>query len=96
MTAGTLAFLVGLYVFPFGLLWWGHRVRRLSPRARGAFWGAVTGHCIAGLFALGAGVFFPESWTEAETLRGFFGLWAIFVFPVAGGFAGAFLRPASS
>lgn len=89
MNPGLLVFLVGLYLVPIVLLWWGHRLRRLPPRYRAAFWGAIVGHCVAGLLAVTLGMIPPEAWTEGETIRGFFGLWALFVLPVAGGITGA-------
>lgn len=89
MTAGVLAFLVGLYVLPLGLLWLGHHLKRRSSRAKRIFWGAVLGHCLAGLLALVAGLMLPEAWTAGEQWRGFFGLWSLLVFPLAGGLAAA-------
>ena len=44
MSPAIVAFLLGLYVLPLGLLWLGHHLKKRSPRARGAFWGAVIGH----------------------------------------------------
>jgi hypothetical protein len=89
MNAGILAFLVGLYVLPLALLWLGHHLKRRSARARRIFWGAVIGHCIAGTLALFAGMMLPEEWTAHERMRGFLGLWALLIFPLAGGIAGA-------
>ena len=91
MTAGVFIFLVGLYVFPLVLLWWGHHLKRRSWRARRAFWGAVTGHCIAGTLALFAGILFPVEWEAQERMRGFLGLWSLMIFPLAGAVAGALL-----
>lgn len=93
MTTGVFVFLVGLYVFPLVLLWWGHHLKRRSRLARRAFWGAVAGHCIAGTLALFAGILFPEEWEGQERMRGFLGLWSLMIFPVAGALAGALLRP---
>ena len=89
MNPGILAFLLGLYVLPLVLLWMGHHLKRRSPRTKGAFWGAVIGHCVAGIVALVAGMMVPEEWTAQEQLRGFLGLWALLIFPVAGGLTGA-------
>ena len=89
MTPAIVAFLLGLYVLPLGLLWLGHHLKRRSARAKGAFWGAVIGHCVAGTLALVAGLMFPEEWTAQEQLRGFLGLWSLLIFPVAGGLTGA-------
>ena len=89
MTAGILVFLVGLYVRPLVLLWLGHHLKRRSARAKRIFWGALIGHCVAGTLALLAGMMLPEEWTAQERLRGFLGLWALLIFPLAGGIAGA-------
>ena len=89
MTPGIVAFLIGLYVLPLWLLWLGHHLKKRSPRAKGAFWGAVIGHCLAGTLALVAGLMLPEEWTAQEQLRGFLGLWSLLIFPVAGGLTGA-------
>ena len=89
MSPAIVAFLLGLYVLPLGLLWLGHHLKRRSPRAKGAFWGAVIGHCVAGTLALVAGLMLPEEWTAQEQLRGFLGLWSLLIFPVVGGLTGA-------
>ena len=89
MTPGIIAFLLGLYVLPLGLLWMGHHLKRRSPRVKGAFWGAIIGHCVAGVIALVAGMMLPETWTADEQWRGFLGLWSLLIFPVAGGLTGA-------
>ncbi len=91
MTTGIFFFLIGLYVFPLILLWWGHHLKRRTPRARRAFWGAVAGHCAAGTLALFAGILFPEEWDAQERIRGFLGLWSLMIFPVVGAIAGAIL-----
>ena len=89
MNAGIVAFLVGLYVLPLALLWLGHHLKRRSARAKRIFWGAVIGHCIAGTLALFAGMMLPEEWTTQERMRGFLGLWALLIFPLAGGIVGS-------
>ena len=89
MTPAIVAFLLGLYVMPLGLLWLGHHLKRRSPRAKGAFWGAVIGHSVAGTLALVAALMLPEEWTAQEQLRGFLGLWSLLIFPVVGGLTGA-------
>jgi hypothetical protein len=89
MNAGTVVFIVGLYVVPIVLLAWGHKIRRLSPKSRRAFWGAIIGHCVAGILAVTLGMIPPEAWTSEETIRGFFGLWALFLLPLIGGATGA-------
>jgi hypothetical protein len=89
MNPGIVAFLIGLFVVPIVLLWWGHRLRRLDPRRRRAFWGAIVGHLVAGTLAIAFGLITPEAWTAEETMRGFFGLWALLLLPVVGGVAGA-------
>jgi len=94
MTPGTVVFLVGLYVVPLGLLAWGHRLRRLSARQRRAFWGAIIGHCVAGILALAFGMLPPEEWSDASLLRGFFGFWALLLLPGVGALAAALSTPA--
>jgi hypothetical protein len=89
MSPGILAFIIGLYILPIALLAWGHKVRRLRPRSRRAFWGAIIGHCTAGTIAVVWGMIPPESWTAEDTARGFFGLWTLLLFPVIGGIGGA-------
>jgi hypothetical protein len=89
MNAGIAVFLAGLFLVPIILLWWGHRLRRLDPPRRRAFWGAIIGHCVAGTLAVTLGMIPPEAWTEGETVRGFFGLWSMLLFPLAGGITGA-------
>jgi hypothetical protein len=89
MSPGILAFIIGVYIVPVALLAWGHKIRRLGPRSRRAFWGAIIGHCIAGTAAITWGMIPPESWTAADTARGFFGLWAMLLLPIAGGIGGA-------
>ncbi len=96
MTPGILVFLVGLYVLPLGLLIWGHRHRRLSPRSRRAFWGAILGHCIAGTVAMIVGMVEPQEWTAGDTLRGFLGLWSLLVFPLIGALGAWVSAPARS
>lgn len=92
MSIATLVFIIGLYIVPLGLLAWGHKIRRLSPTSRGAFWGAVLGHCFAGTMAVILGMIPPENWTSEETLRGFFGLWAMLALPLVGAAGGALLQ----
>jgi hypothetical protein len=87
MSIATVVFIVGLYLVPLVLLAWGHRVRRLNPRARRSFWGAVIGHCIAGTLVM-FGMMPPEEWTADQTVRGFIGLWALLVFPTVGAIGG--------
>lgn len=89
MTPGVVALLLGLYGLPVVLLSWGHRLRRLPPRSRRAFWGAVIGHCCAGVLALVAAMYLPEEWTANDRIRGFLGLWALLLLPVAGAAVGA-------
>jgi uncharacterized membrane protein YhaH (DUF805 family) len=96
MTAGVFFFLIGLYVFPLVLLWWGHHLKRRSRTARRAFWGAIIGHCVAGVLALSAGILFPEEWDAQERLRGLLGLWSLMIFPVAGAFAAVLLPSRAS
>ena len=85
-----LVLLGGLFLVPVVLLWRGHRLRRQSPRFRGAFWGAVIGHCIAATIALIAAMIPPETWTSDETARGLLGLWGLLLLPALGGGIGYF------
>ncbi len=94
MSAGLVVFLAGLFVMPVALLWVGHRLRRRSPAVRGMFWGAVIGHCIAGLLAVVLGMIPPEAWTSEQRVRGFAGLWSLLVFPLAGGIVGRIMNRA--
>jgi hypothetical protein len=89
MTISLTVFLLGLFVVPLLLLYWGHRLRRRTPRARAAFWGAIAGHCLAATIAVTWAMIPPEAWSADETLRGFFGLWGLLLLPVAGALAGA-------
>jgi amino acid permease len=89
MSAGTLVFIVGLYMVPLALLAWGHKIRKLSYRSRRAFWGAIIGHCVAGTLAVTWGMIPPENWTADEVMRGFFGLWAMLALPLIGAIGGA-------
>lgn len=93
MTIGVVVFLAGLFLVPIGLLAWGHKIRRLSPGSRRAFWGAVIGHCVAGTLALTLGMIPPETWTAEETVRGFFGFWAMLLFPVVGAVGALLTEP---
>ena len=89
MTLGLAVFLAGLFGVPLALLALGHRIRRRRPRVRRAFMGAFAGHCVAGVVAVVWGMIPPEAWTPGETGRGFFGLWALLIFPVVGAAVGA-------
>ena len=89
MTLGVFVCLVGLYVMPLVLLAWGHGLRRRSPRWQRAFWGAIGGHLVAMLLALGAALYLPVVWTGDETVRGFLGLWTLLLLPLAGAAFGA-------
>ena len=91
MTIGFLMFLVGLFVVPILLLWYGHRLRRRSPRGRTMFWGAVIGHCVAAVLAVVLGMIPPEAWTADEPIRGFAGFWSLAVLPLTGALIGAVL-----
>jgi hypothetical protein len=92
MSAGLAAFLLGLFVVPVALLTVGHRLRRRRPEVRGMFWGAVVGHCVAGLLGVVLGMIPPEAWTAEERVRGFAGLWSLLVFPVVGAIAGRLMN----
>lgn len=92
MTPGLAALLAGLFGVPFVLLVWGHRLREHSARARRAFWGAVAGHCVAALLAVTVGIVPPEEWSATDRARGFFGLWALVLFPLLAGLVAAWRR----
>lgn len=89
MTVGLWVFLLGLFVVPGVLVGFSHHLRKRSPRARAIFWGAVVGHCIAGLLAVVLGMIPPEAWTKGETMRGLAGLWSLLLLPLAGALIGA-------
>lgn len=89
MSIGIAAFLLGLFGVPIALLMLGHKLRKRTDRERGAFWGAVIGHCVGGILAVTLGMIPPENWTSDETMRGFAGLWAMLVLPVIGALVGA-------
>ncbi len=93
MSLGVTALLVGLLVTPLVLLWWSHHLRRRSVRQQRAFWGAITGHCVAGALAVTFGMVPPAAWSGSDGIRGFFGLWALLLFPVLAGLAAALRRP---
>jgi hypothetical protein len=92
MSLGTVAFLIGIYIVPLALLAWGHKIRKLSQKTQRAFWGAIIGHIVAGTLAVTLGMIPPENWTADETIRGFFGFWAMLAFPVLGALGGALLQ----
>ena len=92
MSLGFVVFILGLFGVPIALLAYGHRLRRRPERQRNAFWGAVIGHCVAGLLAVTLGMIPPESWTPEDMVRGFAGLWSLLLFPVVGAAIGA-MRP---
>jgi len=89
MSIGIAAFLLGLFGVPIALLTLGHKLRKRTARERGAFWGAVIGHCVGGALAVTLGMIPPENWTPDDTIRGFSGLWAMLVLPVIGALVGA-------
>lgn len=93
MTPGIGALLAGLFGVPLVLLVWGHRLREHSARHRRAFWGAVAGHCVAAILAVTFGIFPAEAWSESDLARGFFGLWALLLFPLLAGLVAAGRRP---
>lgn len=93
MTPGIVALLAGLFGVPLLLLIWGHRLREHSPRQRRAFWGAVAGHCVAVIIAVSFGIFPAEEWSATDRARGFFGLWALLLFPLLAGLVAAGRRP---
>jgi len=86
---GFVALVLGLFGVPIALLMYGHKLQRRTPRERGAFWGALVGHCVAATLALVMGMIPPEAWTSEETVRGVAGLWGLLLLPMAGGVVGA-------
>ena len=96
MTPGILALLVGAFVVPGVLLWLGHRLRRRTPRWRGAFWGGVAGHLIALVVGSIAAMTPAAEWSPDDTLRGAVGLWSFLVLPVVGAVLGVLRSTRSS
>lgn len=93
MTLGVFIFLLGLYVLPVVLLAWGHGLRRRSARAQRGFWGAIGGHLLAMLLALGAALFHPVVWSGDDITRGALGLWSLLMLPLAGALLGILTAP---
>ncbi len=89
MSMLNLAMLVGIFVVPALLLWLGHRFRRRTPRQRGIFWGALTGHLLAIVSATLAGTLPPYLWESGDMFRGVAGYGALILLPVIGGAIGA-------
>ncbi len=89
------AFLLGIFGVPAVLLWLGHHLRKRSRRRARIFWGGVTGHLLAVVLSVSAGLAQAEHWSSQDLARGFFGLWSLLVFPLLGGLAGA-IWPGSS
>jgi hypothetical protein len=84
MNLNLFVFLTGLFGVPLVLLMYAHRLRRRSPRARAAFWGAIAGHCIAATLALFIGMIPAEAWSSGDTTRGLIGFWGLLVLPLMG------------
>ncbi|MBV6520152.1 MAG: hypothetical protein MNPFHGCM_00257 [Gemmatimonadaceae bacterium] len=84
MSLGIVAFLLGLFGVPLVLLGVAHKLRRRSARVQAGFWGAVWGHCIAGVIAVTWGMIPPEAWTDSEVARGAAGLWGLLTIPAIG------------
>lgn len=78
------ALLIGLFGVPIALLVFGNRIRRASRRRHRFFWGAVLGHCVASLLALGASLVPPSGWTSTDTVRAVLGVWTLIALPVIG------------
>jgi hypothetical protein len=95
MSLNIIVFIVGLFGIPIALLAYGHRLRKRGERQRNMFWGALFGHCIAGILAVTFGMIPPEAWTAEETARGFMGLWSLLLLPAAGGLLAA-LKPVNN
>jgi hypothetical protein len=84
--------LLGLFGVPVALLVAGHRVRRRSPRVRGAFWGAVWGHLLVIGPVCWVSMVPAAMWSADDRARGVIGLWALLVGPAIGSAIGAFRR----
>lgn len=91
MSIGMIALLIGLFVVPVFLLYLGHRLRRRSRRARGMFWGALSGHTLGAVFATWYSMIPPEEWTSGDTARGLFGFYGMLLFGIIGTLAGYIL-----
>ena len=91
MSTGRLAFLLGLFIVPVALLYLGHRLRRKPKRVRAVFWGALIGHTAGAGFATWYSMVPPEEWTSADTVRGFFGFYAMLAFALIGAALGYLL-----
>jgi len=89
MSPGVFVFLLGLYGLPLVLLAWGHGLRRRSARLQRAFWGAIGGHLLAMLLALGAALSLPVAWSSTDVARGAVGLWSLLMLPIGGALLGA-------
>ena len=87
-----IVFAFGLFGVPIALLTFGHHLRKRPTRQRNIFWGAISGHILAGLLALIVAMMRPEAWTSQETMRGFLGLWSLLLFPALGAVIG-YLKP---
>jgi hypothetical protein len=89
MNPGIVAFLLGLFGVPLALLITAHKWHQRSARARGTFWGATIGHCVAAIPAVVWPMIPPEAWVEAETARGVASFWALLALPLLGAGLGA-------
>jgi hypothetical protein len=88
MTIHRLALLAGLFLVPLVALAIGHRLTRRGARARGAFWGLVTGHTIAAVAATVMAMSEPAFWGADELWRGAIGYWGMLVLPLLLGMLG--------
>ncbi len=91
MSAGVLAMLLGLFAVPTYLLWAGHHWRKRSARIKGAFWGGLVGHTVAGIVATAAAMYEPTLWSDDDVLRGVLGYWLMLAAGVSGILIGALL-----
>lgn len=92
MTFTLIVLLAGLFVVPALLLAIGHRLRKRTPRAQRAFWGAIGGHVVASIGAIVYSMIPPEEWRSGDVLRGTATFYALLVLPVIGALLGASLR----
>lgn len=86
-----IALLLGLIVVPGILSWLGHRLRQRSTRARGVFWGAVTGYGVAMVAFFVAALGPPLLWGDGS-LRHAVVYWGLLAGSAAGAAVGAFGR----
>ncbi len=75
---------LGLFGVPIVLLALGHRIKRTTTRRQRIFWGALGGHMLASVLAIGASLVPPIGWLPSDALRGALGVWSLVLLPLAG------------